>query len=75
MRETLVEGALMPYTLTDLLEDQILIGRLLETGLIDKAREHLQTMFLVADDHALSAQISGMQFMFDLCHPRKRGKG
>ena len=65
----------MSYTRSDLMQDQILIGKLLETGLIDKAHEHLQTMFLVADDRALSAQISGMQFMLDLCHPRKRGKG
>ena len=61
------------YTQQELFNDQILIGRLIKNDKVDKAkiREHMELMFKISTNPVISAKISGMLFMFDLCFPRK----
>ena len=61
------------YAQADWFGDKILVGKLIEKGEYEKAREHLHTIFLVTD-HLPNVQhaASGALFMLELLKPRKK---
>lgn len=64
------------YMKLDFTEDKILIAKLLERGMHNKAKEHLNLIHQITEPHDtnINDQVLGMLFILDVLYPSKRSK-